>query len=54
MYREFVSQPNDKHWPFEDPACASGSEDEVLAKLRRVRDEIAERIQRFVSDTGSS
>ncbi len=36
------------HWPFEDPAHASGSEEEVMAVFRRVRDEIAGRIRRFV------
>jgi arsenate reductase len=36
------------HWPFDDPAAAIGSEDEQMAVFRRVRDEIAEQIQRFV------
>ncbi len=33
------------HWSLEDPAEAAGSHDEKLAVFRRVRDEIAERIQ---------
>jgi arsenate reductase len=33
------------HWSFEDPAEATGSHDEKLAVFRRVRDEIASRIQ---------
>lgn len=33
------------HWPLEDPAGATGSEEEVLAKFRRVRDEIRQRIR---------
>jgi len=37
------------HWPFDDPAKASGTEDEVLQDFRRVRDQIKERITRFVS-----
>lgn len=32
------------HWPFEDPATASGSEEEKLVKFRAVRDEIEQRI----------
>lgn len=32
------------HWAFEDPAAASGSEDERLAKFRAVRDQIETRI----------
>jgi len=31
-------------WSFDDPAAATGSEDERLAVFRRVRDQIAERI----------
>ena len=37
------------HWGFEDPAAATGTEDERLAVFRRVRDEIAARIDEFVS-----
>jgi arsenate reductase len=32
------------HWSFDDPAAASGSREENLAVFRRVRDEIAHRI----------
>lgn len=37
------------HWPFDDPAHAEGSEDEKLSVFRRVRDQIRERISRFLS-----
>jgi arsenate reductase len=33
------------HWSLEDPAQAVGSHDEKLAVFRRVRDEIAQRIE---------
>ena len=33
------------HWPVEDPVWAWGSEEEVLAVFRRVRDEIRKRIE---------
>lgn len=36
----FPGQMNRHHWPFDDPAHATGSEDEQLAVFRRVRDEI--------------
>ncbi|MCX7723167.1 MAG: arsenate reductase ArsC [Verrucomicrobiae bacterium] len=36
----FPGQVNRYHWPFDDPAKAAGSEAEVLAVFRRVRDEI--------------
>jgi arsenate reductase (thioredoxin) len=39
------------HWPFDDPADATGSEEERLAVFRRVRDEIDERIRKFVAQT---
>lgn len=32
------------HWPFDDPAHATGSDEEKLAEFRRVRDEIGSRI----------
>ena len=38
------------HWRFDDPAAATGSEDERLAVFRRVRDEISEQIEGFVRD----
>ena len=34
------------HWGFDDPAAAKGSHEEKLAVFRRVRDEIARRIDR--------
>ena len=36
----FPGQVNRHHWPFEDPAHATGTEDEQMAVFRRVRDEI--------------
>ncbi len=33
------------HWPFEDPAHAVGSTDEVLSVFRKVRDQIGARIE---------
>ena len=31
-------------WPFDDPAAAEGTDEEVLAEFRRVRDEIGQRL----------
>lgn len=36
----FPGQMNRYHWGFDDPAHATGSEDEIMAVFRRVRDEI--------------
>lgn len=45
---------NDKavrwHWGFDDPARATGTEEEVTAKFREVRDAIRSRIERFVEE----
>lgn len=35
-----------RHWSFEDPSKATGSEEERLAVYRRVRDEIRARIEK--------
>jgi arsenate reductase len=40
------------HWRFDDPAAATGTDDDRLAVYRRVRDEIAARIHEFVSAAG--
>ena len=36
----FPGQVKRYHWGFDDPAHATGTEDEILAEFRRVRDEI--------------
>ena len=42
------------HWPFDDPAAATGSDGEKLAKFRQVRDQIAARIQEWLVELGVS
>ena len=36
----FPGQMNRHHWPFDDPAHATGTDEEILNVFRRVRDEI--------------
>jgi arsenate reductase (thioredoxin) len=36
----FPGQVNRHHWDFDDPAHASGTEEDKIAEFRRVRDEI--------------
>jgi arsenate reductase len=36
----FPGQVNRHHWGFDDPAHAQGTEEEIFAEFRRVRDEI--------------
>ena len=38
------------HWGFDDPAKATGTEEEVMVKFREVRDAIHNRIERFVKE----
>ena len=40
------------HWPFEDPAAATGMEEERLAVFRRVRDEIERRVREWLGGVG--
>jgi arsenate reductase (thioredoxin) len=41
----FPGAAHRRHWSFEDPSKARGSEDEQLGVYRRVRDEIRTRIE---------
>jgi len=41
------------HWPFDDPAKAIGSEAEIMAVFRRVRDQISQKIGEFVFEQNS-
>lgn len=34
-----------KHWPLEDPAKATGTEEQIMAKFRATRDEIKNRVE---------
>ena len=36
----FPGQVNRYHWGFEDPAHATGTEEEILQEFRKIRDEI--------------
>jgi len=36
------------HWPFDDPAVVTGTEEERMLEFRRVRDEIKNRIATFL------
>ena len=45
--------PNSKeslHWSFEDPAEAAGSEEEIMKVFRKIRDQIEERLQKFIAN----
>ena len=38
-----------EHWPFDDPARAAGTEEEISNDFRRVRDQIRNRIEAFLA-----
>jgi len=40
------------HWPFEDPAAAQGSSAEITEKFRLVRDQIKDRIKKWLYEQG--
>jgi arsenate reductase len=37
-----------QHWPLEDPAKATGMEDEIMAKFRATRDEVKSRVEDLI------
>jgi arsenate reductase (thioredoxin) len=41
------------HWPFDDPARATGGAEAVRAVFARVRDEIAARIEQWLAELPS-
>ncbi len=46
----FLGYGHRLHWSFEDPAAFTGSDEQILAKFRAVRDQIDQRIQEWVGE----
>lgn len=40
------------HWPFPDPAALKGSDEEIMAGVRKVRDLIEKAVGEFVAERG--
>lgn len=38
------------HWPFDDPSSFSGTDDEIMARVRKVRDEIRSAVSAFITE----
>jgi arsenate reductase len=38
------------HWPFDDPSTFTGSDEEIMARVREVRDAIKARVAEFIGD----
>ena len=45
----FPGQAEKHHWPFDDPAKVTGSEEEIRAVFRRVRDEIRAKFEAYAA-----
>ncbi len=39
-----------RNWPFPDPSAFTGTETEIVAQIREVRDQIKEKVQEFVKE----
>ena len=46
----FPGQAEKHHWPFDDPAKATGSEEEIRAVFRRVRDKIRAKFEAYAAE----
>lgn len=44
----FPSEGKRLHWPFDDPAAATGTAHQVLDEFRRVRDQIGAAVRQFI------
>jgi arsenate reductase len=41
------------HWPFPDPVSAAGIDEDALAGFRKVRDDIRNKLEKFMADPSS-
>ena len=49
----FPGQAEKHHWPFDDPAKSTGSEEEIRTVFRRVRDEIRAKFEAYAENIPS-
>jgi len=50
--RVFLSMGKHLFWPFEDPAALTGTEAEILPKVREIRDGMAAKIRTWLREQG--
>lgn len=48
----FPGKVERRHWPFDDPSKFTGTDEEVMAKVRVVRDAIREKVLEFIAEIG--
>ena len=46
----FPGKSHKLHWPFPDPSTFRGTDEEVMAQVREVRDAVREKVREFVSE----
>jgi len=45
----FPGRAQKLHWPFPDPSTFTGTDDEIMARVREVRDAIREKVREFAA-----
>lgn len=50
--RVFLSMGKHMFWPFEDPAAIEGTQDEILPRVREIRDQMSEKIRAWLQEQG--
>lgn len=45
----FPGETTRLHWPFDDPAATTGSDEQVLTEFRRIRDEIKAKVESWLT-----
>jgi arsenate reductase len=48
----FLGMGRHMFWPFDDPAALQGSEDEILTKVRLIREQISEKVRSWLHEQG--
>lgn len=48
----FPGKVEHRHWPFDDPSKFTGTDEEVMARVRVVRDAIREKVLEFIAEIG--
>ena len=46
----FPGRAEKLHWPFPDPSTFTGTDQQIMAAVRAVRDDIREKVREFVED----
>ncbi|HBK58968.1 MAG TPA: arsenate reductase ArsC [Spirochaetaceae bacterium] len=45
----FPGRGERQHWPFDDPSTFTGSEEEIMSRVRQIRDQIEDAVKHFVA-----